>query len=213
MSKAKEKYNDGREIRTISSEHRAQEVDGKKSITGYAILFEHESRVIYDWREGYFVEKIAHGALDEVMSDPNLDVIITPNHQFDKVMGRTLSKTLLLEVDEKGLKYTIPEVPNISYALDMYESIKRGDTFESSFTFWVDESGETWSEKSDGIKLRTITKIRKLKEVSPVTDGAYSNTEVAARSMQKAFPETTDEPIETNHLRQRKLELLKLKRK
>ncbi len=227
MSKKKQ-LNTTYEPRSMKTEHRAFENEnGQKSIEGYALLFNHNSRMIWDWFDGEFVERILPGALDEVLARNKLDVIMTTNHNYEKVIARTLSGTLKLEIDERGLKYKIDEVPNISYAQDLYESIKRGDTFESSFTFKVSPDDEDWSELEDGTKLRTIKKISDLKEVAPVTFAAYSNTDVAVRNYKIAFPDSVDHkegtlgaddndgtqvPNIEMESRKRKLSLLKLKK-
>lgn len=176
----KRKINNKFEVHFNNFEQRAYETDGKKYIEGYAAIFDTRSKLIYDWAGKYY-EIIERGAFDEVLESDKLDVIYTPNHDYDKVVARTKSGTLKLEVDERGLKY-IAEVPeNISYANDIYQSIKRGDTYESSFTFSVDENGQTWSEDENGMDIRTIHKVKHLREVASVTWGAYATTDVEAR--------------------------------
>jgi len=202
------------EVRQLATECRAIEEDGKKSIEGYALLYDHESRLISTFWEGEFYETIERGALDKVLESKNLDVIYTPNHDFSKVIARTTSGTLELKSDDKGLKYIVRDIPNISYANDIYESIKRGDTFESSFSFMLNDNGQNWTKKEDGADLRTISEISYLKEVSSVTDGAYSNTDVAARSLQSnsdllELDETHKHDLE---LKKKKLKLLNLKK-
>lgn len=196
------------ETRQNKTECRAHEKGGKRIIEGYALLWDHASRMIYEGGK-LFIEKIKRGALD-LLLPKNPDVIHTPNHDFSKVVGRTTSGTLRLESDERGLKYIIDDVPNISYANDLYESIKRGDTFESSFTFAINEDDQNWSTLEDGTQLRTITNISYLKEVSSVTDGAYSNTDVAVRSLNE-FLKIEKKPDLGLDLRKRQLEILKLK--
>jgi len=170
------------EIRNITAECRAVEDNGKKYIEGYAILYDHRSKMLFSWGDPFY-EVISRGAFDEILANPNLDVIYTPNHNYDLVVARTVSGTLQLINDEKGLKYRA-EVPNIGYANDLYESIKRGDIFESSFTFMVGAEGQNWTKSGEGIDLRTVTKASDLREVASVTWGAYSDTKVAARSLQ-----------------------------
>ena len=200
------------ETRQNKTECRAIETDGKRSIEGYALLYDHESRQIYE-RGQLFTEVIKRGALDEIMT-PELDVIYTPNHDFSKVIARTTSGTLKLVSDERGLKYVVEDIPNISYANDIFESIKRGDTFESSFTFALNNEDQNWSEKEDGETLRTISKISYLKEVSSVTDGAYSNTDVAVRSLNEFLKvnEKDESYLIDLELKEKELEILKIKK-
>lgn len=210
----KTKKNSNIEVRQSVTECRAVENDeGKRSIEGYALLYEHESRLISTFWEGEFYETIERGALDKVLESKTLDVIYTPNHDFSKVIARTTSGTLELNSDEKGLKYIVRDIPNISYANDIYESIKRGDTFESSFSFMLKDSGQNWSKKEDGADLRTISEISYLKEVSSVTDGAYSNTDVAVRSLQANELFEIDEDYKNDlERKKKKLKLLNLKK-
>ena len=210
----KKKNNTNIEIRQAVTECRALESEeGVRSIEGYALLYNHESRLISTFWDGEFYETIERGALDNVLESKSLDVIYTPNHDYSKVIARTTSGTLELKSDDKGLKYIVRDIPNISYANDIYESIKRGDTFESSFSFMLKDSGQNWSKKEDGADLRTISEISYLKEVSSVTDGAYSNTDVAVRSLQASDLFELDEDYKIDlELKQKEIEILKLKR-
>lgn len=162
---------------------RALSQDGKRYIEGYALLYNHRSKPLNE-NGKWFYEIIKPGALDKVLNKPNLDVIATPNHTYSQILGRTSSNTLQLINDLKGLRYKI-EVPDTSYGNDIWQSIKRGDTFESSFTFYVSEAGQIWTKDQDGNQIRTITEIQSLREVGPVTWGAYSDTAVNARDHQK----------------------------
>ena len=205
MEKIFEKRNSGHECRALEN-------DGKRYIEGYAILYDHRSKLITEWGQSFF-EVIKRGALDEVLADPELDVILTPNHDYAKVIARTKSKTLELVNDEKGLMYRA-EVPNLSYANDIYESIKRGDTFESSFTFRVDEAGQNWTKIDEDIDLREIDKLSELIELAPVTWGAYADTAVAARALKtinekREAKEVKEIPIENF---QKMLDLKRLKK-
>jgi phage head maturation protease len=64
--------------------------------------------------------------------------------------------------------------------------LKRGDIAEQSFAFTVAE--DEWKDMDDSKKMtvRTITKVSRLYDVSPVTYPAYPDTSVALRSMQQA---------------------------
>jgi HK97 family phage prohead protease len=76
--------------------------------------------------------------------------------------------------------------PETSYANDLLTSLKRGDIAEQSFAFTVAE--DEWKDMDDSKKMtvRTITKVSRLYDVSPVTYPAYPDTSVALRSMQEA---------------------------
>ena len=171
------------EIRQNKTECRAIESeDGRQGIEGYALLYDHESRLISTFWDGQFYEVIKRGAFDKILASQDLNVKYKYNHGV--MIARTKSGTLKLESDERGLKYTIPEIPDTTDANNLYEQIKRGNVFESSFAFMVADSGQNWSKREDGADLRTIVEASYLDDVSSVDDGAYANTEVAVRSLQ-----------------------------
>lgn len=157
---------------------RAIEEDGKKFLIGYASVFNQRSKLIYE-NGKFFYEVIAPNAFDEVLRE-NPDVILNFNHQRDKVIARTKSGTLQLSTDDKGLLFRA-ELPNVSYALDVYELVSRGDLFENSFAFVIRKGDDEWSKDADGNLIRLVKKVSRLLDVSVVTDGAYANTEVSAR--------------------------------
>ena len=144
--------------------------DNKKVITGYALKFGERSKKL-----GNFYEVIDRHALDNV---DFTDVKCLIDHDYSKILGRTKSDTLELKVDDVGLFFSV-EIPNTSYALDLYESVKRGDISECSFGFKVDEKdrmAQQVQRVENGLYLRTVKKISTLSEVSIVANPAYSNT-------------------------------------
>jgi hypothetical protein len=160
---------------------RADEDDGKRYIEGYAIIFNQRSKLIREWGETFY-EIIEPTAPDNVLSRENLNVIATVDHSPAKMLGRTLSGTLKLEKDERGLKYRI-EVPDTQLGRDMAALIERGDYFESSFIFSIAENGYRY-DRGEDIPVRYISEFASLRDVSVVIDGAYANTEVKMRSQE-----------------------------
>ena len=65
--------------------------------------------------------------------------------------------------------------------------MSRGDIDQSSFGFTVDT--DKWEER-DNILVRTISKVRQLFDVSPVTYPAYPDATVALRSLNESEKET-----------------------
>ena len=94
------------------------------------------------------------------------------------MLGRTISGTATLEVDEKGLRYTC-QLPDTSYARDLIELMSRGDVTQSSFAFTIED--ESWEER-DGALIRTVNKVARLYDVSPVTYPAYENSTAGLRT-------------------------------
>ncbi len=147
----------------------------KKIIEGYALKFNQRSKKL-----GNFYEVIGAQALQGVDLS---DVKALVDHDFSKVLGRTKAQTLKLSIDAIGLKFLV-EVPNTSYANDLYESVQRGDITECSFGFDVNEadrSAQTVTRLADGIYLRTVNKIERLDEISIVANPAYSSTEATIK--------------------------------
>lgn len=148
-------------------------------VEGYALRFNSPSKDL-----GGFVEVIQPEALKGLDLS---DVRALLNHSWEQVLGYTKSGTLLLEIDEIGLRYMV-EMPNTSFANDLRESLKRGDISGSSFAFSVAENGDTWKlDKESGMYLRTIHKIESISEVSVVSNPAYesANAGLALRSLEQ----------------------------
>lgn len=174
-----------KEIRSIDgAEFRIQ--PKSRRIEGYALLFNIESQDL-----GGFREKIVPEALNNVIE--RSDILALYNHLEDKVLARnTAGKgTLLLEIDEKGLKYSF-DAPKTPIGDEVLDAIERGDLRNSSFAFTITENGQKW-EKRDDSYLRTITQLDKLFDVSPVFRPAYLDTTVASRSLSEIKEEVVVE--------------------
>ncbi|BDM64546.1 prohead protease [Shewanella sp. NFH-SH190041] len=147
-------------------------------IIGYAAKFDTRSNNL-----GGFVEVIAKGAFDDVLED---DVRALFNHDRNFVLGRVPAGTLKLSVDNVGLRYEITP-PDTQTVRDLVlEPLKRGDITQSSFAFRLPSDGYRWDEGDDGVYVRTITRVSKLLDVSPVTYPAYNDTEASARALNEA---------------------------
>jgi uncharacterized protein len=172
------KYGDNVELRT--SEVRAAG-DDTLVIEGYAANFEQTTDL------GYFRETIARGAFDGVLED---DVRLLLNHD-GAPMARTTNGTLELSVDESGLRYRAA-LADTQDGRDLYKLIKRGDISQSSFAFTIEE--QSWNEDRTE---RSIDKVGRLMDVSPVTYPAYPTTTVSARNLALSAKETKAAPAPT----------------
>lgn len=152
------------------TEIRIHEDDSGKSVEGHAAVYEKLSEDL-----GGFREKIDRGAFDGVLTD---DVRALFNHDANMVLGRTKSGTLSLETDQDGLVYRF-SAPDTTAGKDLLVMLERGDVDQSSFGFRVSE--DKWEERDDGQVIRTIKKVERLFDVSPVTFPAYPDTDVAKR--------------------------------
>ena len=173
VEELRKQYGDNVELRT--SEVRAAG-DDSLVIEGYAANFDTETDL------GYFRETIARGAFDDVLED---DVRLLLNHD-GAPMARTTNGTLELSVDENGLKYRAA-LADTQDGRDLYKLIKRGDISQSSFAFTITD--EKWSEDRS---TRTVQKMGRLLDVSPVTYPAYATTTVSARNMATAKKEVEE---------------------
>jgi len=179
-----------KETRVFKTEFRVEKREGEKPIVrGHAAVFNSLSENL-----GGFREKIAPGAFDEVLDN---DVRVLFNHDSNLILARTKSGTARIGVDETGLPFDY-DPGDQSYSRDLLMSIERGDVDQCSFGFTVDSDGQTWDEDDDGRVVRTITKVKRLFDVSPVTFPAYPDTDVAKRSMDawKEDLKPKGEPVE-----------------
>lgn len=144
------------------------------TIGGYAARFNVMSENL-----GGFREQIAPGAFAACLGD---DIRALFNHDTNIVLGRTTAGTCRVMQDSKGLQYEI-DLPDTQAARDLLIAIDRGDVTQSSFGFRVAPNGDTWDEDESGVIVRTVTKVARLYDVSPVTIPAYPDASVGKRSL------------------------------
>ena len=174
---ARGNYGEDVEVRTM--EVRAQGDADELRVEGYAAVFNQETNL------GFFREQIARGAFSEVMED---DVRLLLNHD-GAPLARTTNQTLTLSVDDEGLRYEAI-LSDTTQGRDLYKMIQRGDITQSSFAFTI--KGEEWDKETN---TRTITKVGRLLDVSPVTYPAYPQASVSARSKFEAMAEEVNESV------------------
>lgn len=187
-----------REIRVLTGQVELRAADGeddKPKVRGYAAVFNRESENLGS-DDYQFREIIQPGAFTDVLLD---DVRALLNHDPNYILARSKAGegTLRIGQDETGLWYEF-DAPDTQAGRDLMESIKRGDIDQSSFSFTVRKDGQEWEEKSEGdgptfIK-RTINKVARLFDVSPVTYPAYPDATVAVRSLQEFQADHQPEP-------------------
>ena len=159
-------------------QHRRGTPNGLDQIAGYAAVFNEEFVLFED--EGYrVVEIIAPDAFSDVMGD---DVRCLFNHDADNVLGRTTNRTLSMRQDPTGLRFQNTLNRQTPIGQSVFEFVKRGDVSGCSFAFIVAEDAWAEARQADGRTRvqRTITKIKTLFDVGPVTYPAYEQTSVSA---------------------------------
>lgn len=169
-----------------------KDADGRKFLVGYGSVFNQRSKIINEYVPSEmeyrtFFEVIEPQAFDEVLRG-NPDVVVSVDHDFTKLLGRTKSGTAILSIDEKGLRYEVL-IPNTTLGNDVAEMVERGDFFESSFIFTVNADGQKWEKDSEtGIWVRYISNVSGLYDCTICSyAGAYANTdiEVATRMLKE----------------------------
>lgn len=175
------------------------------TISGYAIRFNTETVI-----GGWFREIIRSEAIpDDIQSQ---DIRALWNHNSDYPLGRTKNDSLMLEKDEKGLRFTITP-PETSWGKDAMESVKRGDVSGMSFGFYVNK--DRWTEETGKTPLRELLSVELL-EVSPVTFPAYPTTTAQARSAEEILQDKPLPPDGVNidaEKRQREIEIYEMEAK
>lgn len=167
---------DGREYRAMTM---AAGADENRSIAeGYATTF-NQPYVLYDSRNYKVVEVIDPNAFAECDMD---DVIFQYDHE-GRVYARTRNGTLALTIDPVGLK-VVADLGGTDIGKQLYQEIKGGYTDRMSFGFVVaEDKRESVVDHDTGKETvtRTITKIKKLYDVSAVSIPANDMTSISAR--------------------------------
>lgn len=169
------------ERRFLHVELRAADKESR-TVEGYAAVFNSDSENL-----GGFIERIAPGAFDDVL---NNDTVALFNHDPNLILARN-GVSMTMSVDERGLKYQF-QAPNTTAGNDLLENLRLGNVRTSSFAFSVEKESWTYSEERGKPHLRTIEKVDRLYDVSPVTYPAYPDTTVAQRSLE-TIKTTADE--------------------
>lgn len=172
------RMDDGREYRSMVMTVRALDDSQDMVVEGYATTF-NQPYLLYDGRYYKVWEQIAPTAFDEC---DMTDVIMQYDHA-GRVFARNKNGTLTLAVDAIGLKMTA-SLGGTDIGRQLYQEIKGGYTDKMSFGFVVaeDQRVSTVDHENDVETItRTITKIKKLYDVSAVSIPANDMTSISAR--------------------------------
>ena len=197
------RISEGREYRRTQNIEVREAQEGeepKKTVRGCATVFD-EDYLLYDWGDYKVWERIDPHAFDECdMSD----VIMQYDHR-GRVFARNTNDTLQLTVDERGLAIEA-NLGGTEIGRQLYEEIAGGYTTKMSFGFRVSEEKREVIEDYDNNVVnvsRTITKMSKLYDVSPVSLPANDATEISARS----YCDGVIAELEAERLRAKELKL------
>lgn len=164
---------DGREYRSLQDFSLVPREEGSEEyrVKGTAVVFDTPT-VLYECDGVKYCEIIDRHAFDGCDTS---DVIFNYNHG-GKVVARLRNKTLALRVTERGLEVEA-DLSGTQAGRELYEEIDGGYIDKMSFSFSVREA------KYDSVThTRTITKVKKLYDVSAVDIPAYEETSISARS-------------------------------
>jgi HK97 family phage prohead protease len=178
----------------IRSEGEGEEMEEMPmTISGYAAMFNQPADM--GWYEEVINERAFEGC-------DMTDVAALFNHDMNMLLSRTNGSDetgLNLTIDEVGLKYEFKALNEC--AEKVAEDIKLGYVSKSSFGFYVEDARWEIFKDAQGNERerRTIMKISKLQDVSPVTFPAYGSTSAEARNFDHERPkkqiQTTQEYI------------------
>jgi len=174
------------ERRTNTVELRVAVKADKPVIEGYGAKFRTLSEpmpIIRDGEKiGTFREQLMPGCFASAI--PVSDIRSLFNHDPNLILGRTASGTMVVSEDETGLCFEV-DPPDTTYARNLQVSMSRGDITQCSFGFNVAEGGDTYTKDTanPGAWIRSIHRVAKLYDVSPVTYPAYVDTQCAVRSL------------------------------
>lgn len=142
-------------------------------VEGYASTFNDPYVLFEDWDGNEYREIISPDAFkDADMSD----VIMQYDH-YGKVLARMSNGTLVVEPDAHGL-FIAADLSGSQAARDLYEEISNGLVTRMSWAFSV--GADEYDRDS---KTTTITRVKKVYDVSAVSLPADPNTEISARNL------------------------------
>lgn len=141
-------------------------------IVGYAAVFNSMSSDL-----GGFREQILPGAFRDAIGEGR-EILALLHHDPSRPVGRRSAGTLSLVEDERGLLVEI-QPGDTTVGRDALEMVRRRDIKGMSFRFR--NAVSNW-EKLGGERMRTITKIPEVLEVTLTAIPAYEATTAEVRS-------------------------------
>ena len=147
----------------------AQDEERKYIVEGYASTF--EPYVLFTMDGVDYKEKIMPTAFDGADLS---DVVFRVDHE-GRVYARTSAGTLELWTDAHGLGQRT-DLSRTAAARELFADIEAGNYPKMSFAFTVAEDGDEYDKKTH---TRTINRIAKVFDVSPVSFPANPGTELS----------------------------------
>ena len=186
----------------------AADTEARQEVRGYAATF-NQPYTLYDDGEYRLQEQIDPHAFDRCDMG---DVILQYDHE-GRVFARQSNGTLQIATDSHGLLITA-DLSGTELGRGLYEDIRGGYITKMSIGFAVDEDRRTQVEDHTTGKvdvMRTITKFRKLYDVSAVSLPANDATEISARAVGDGLIAEIQQERREAQQRQRAKDRLRLK--
>ena len=149
--------------------------DQKMVIEGYAAVINKPSNPMP------FIEYMKPGVFDHT----NLDnVLAIYSHNFEDILARTDSDTLILKIDDQGLFFTCI-LPDTQLGHDIYTNVSNGNVKGASFRFEVGD--DQWLRDDQDNLIHNILSITNVTEISLTPIPAYSQTSVGVKRSMDEF--------------------------
>jgi HK97 family phage prohead protease len=156
------------------------------TLEGYAAVFNSPTR-ISSW-EGEFDETIARGAFARTLGERT--PVLMFNHGKHPLIGdMPLGVIQRAEEDRKGV-FIQARLSDNWLIQPVRDAVRDGAVNGMSFRFSVPPDGETWADRRDRPRLRTLTDID-VRELGPVVFPAYEPTTATVRSALDSIPDIT----------------------
>ena len=186
-----------REFRAFRSfelkELRSEEGERQDYVHGVPVVF-NTPTCLFEYEGVKFYEQIDRHAFDNCdMSD----VIFNYNHG-GRVAARIRNNTIKLAINDVGMEMDA-FLGGTQFGRDLLEDIRGGYIDKMSFAFVVAEDGEEYDQATH---TRTITRIKKLYDVSAVDIPAYDTTSISARDFFSEEYEKEKRALEQAKLRE-----------
>ena len=150
-------------------------------VSGYSTMF-NQPFVLYRDKWGGTEYEIREQVDSHAFDSADMsDVIFNLNHE-GRVFARQSNGTLKLTIEQQGL-HVDAYLGGTEEGRKIHQEIEGGYLTKMSYRFVVeDDKTEEFTEGEKRVILRTITKIRKLYDVSVVSIPADDHTSISARS-------------------------------
>lgn len=152
---------------------REKRFDTEYYIEGYASTFDDPYVLFEDFDGNEYREIIAPTAF----ADADMTDVIMQFDHSGKVLARMSNGTLIVEPDEHGL-FVAADLSSSQAARDLYEEITNGLITRMSWAFMI--AADEYDRET---RTTTITRVKKVYDVSAVSLPADPNTEISARNL------------------------------